>query len=226
MKYIPLIWPLVVPLLISPIFSMSWLEQQRCFITWLRESAFSAFREVCAVCYFLIPLPMLVTVSIHRIQRWEEPDQPDRGSLVQGEVKVWPLIKRIWLHFQLMCFVFFWLSFSSCHPSVECFGFANKAVIREGLAEETRPGYHSPFHIVNAVHLQRASASMRHVWAPFIEHLFVFGQWHKSRVMFERPRCVIQCQSEGKTDTSPIVWVSRIINLKLLFSEGMRVMLL
>lgn len=47
-----------------------------------------------ALCCVLIPLPVFVTVSIHRIQRWEKPGQPDRGSLVQGEVKVWPLIKR------------------------------------------------------------------------------------------------------------------------------------
>lgn len=91
LKYIPLIWLSTVTArshLQHVITRTSEVFHYLAPSTEVYESAFSAFREVCALCCFLIPLPMSVTVSIHRIQRWEEPGQPDRGSLVQGEVKV------------------------------------------------------------------------------------------------------------------------------------------
>ncbi len=85
-----------------------------------------------ALCCFLIPLPALVTVSIHRIQKVGEagPTRP-RGSLVQGEVKVWPLIKRpdfisSWCGVFFWLFWFFWdlltkLSLEATTPLTTCF---------------------------------------------------------------------------------------------------------
>lgn len=96
--------------------------------------------------------------------------QPDREAQSrQGNVKVWPLIKKYWLSLQLIFFcVCAFLSLPVDPP--KRFVFVNKALIGEGLTEWTHPGYHSLFHI----NLYNVMGSVLHVWAPFSELFLCF----------------------------------------------------
>lgn len=45
-------------------------------------------------------------------------------------------------------------------PPLQYFGFANKALIKAGLTEETHPSYHSPSHINSIYNLPQCPGSM------------------------------------------------------------------
>lgn len=96
---------------------------------------------------------MFVTVSIHRIQRWEEPG-PSSIDLTSFLADV----------------AFFF--FPGTRP-VEPFGFVNKDFIGEGVAEETHPGFHSLFHINSIYNVFRPRCCMFEVLSK--DRLFIFS---------------------------------------------------
>lgn len=124
---------------------MSSLEEQRCFIILsieVYESAFCTYRGVCTM--LLLNSSSNVAKCFHSLSIKVEETRP---TWLRKPGSGWdkglptPSTERDFM--SNLCV----LSRAAPPPPLQHFGFTNKALIREGLTEETHPSYHSPSHI-------------------------------------------------------------------------------